>query len=92
MDINFFNFKSIKDKVFYFSFLVTLSIILLLIFIAYFITYNNIKNTSISRELDTLELIANQTDLVLNSAESSSTGIIIDSDVHNILILPWNSI
>ena len=85
MDINFFNFKSIKDKVFYFSFLVTLSIILLLIFIAYFITYNNIKNTSISRELDTLELIANQTDLVLNSAESSSTGIIIDSDVQNIL-------
>lgn len=85
MDINFFNFKSIKDKVFYFSFLVTLSIILLLIFIAYFITYNNIKNTSISRELDTLELIANQTDLVLNSAESSSTGIIIDSDIQNIL-------
>lgn len=85
MEINFFKFKSIKDKVFYFSFLVTLSIILLLIFIAYSISYNTIKSNSISRELDTLELIGNQTDLILNSAESSSTGIIIDSEVQKIL-------
>lgn len=85
MEINFFKFKSIKDKVFYFSFCVTLSIILLLIFIAYFISYNTIKSNSISRELDTLEIIGNQTNIVLNSAESSATGIIIDSEVQNIL-------
>lgn len=85
MEINFFKFKSIKDKVFYFSFFVTLSIILLLIFIAYFISYNTIKSNSISRELDTLKIIGNQTDLLLNSAESSSTGIIIDSEVQKIL-------
>mgnify|MGYP000302268015 FL=1 len=85
MEINFFKFKSIKDKVFYFSFCVTLSIILLLIFIAYFISYNTIKSNSISRELDTLEIIGNQTNIVLNSAESSATGIIIDSEVQNII-------
>lgn len=85
MRINFLKFRSIKDKIFYFSFLVTSSIILLLIFITYFISYNNIKNNSISRELDTLEIIGNQTELILNSAESSSTGIIIDSEVQKIL-------
>lgn len=85
MKTNLLKFKSIKDKVFYFSFLVTLSIILLLIFISYFISYNSIKNNSISRELDTLEIIGNQAELVLNSAQLSSTGIIIDSDVQNTL-------
>ncbi|CAI3663081.1 sensor histidine kinase [Clostridium neonatale] len=85
MKTNLLKFKSIKDKVFYFSFLVTLSIILLLIFISYFISYNTIKNNSISRELDTLEIIGNQAELVLNSAQLSSTGIIIDSDVQNTL-------
>ena len=85
MEVNFLKFKSIKEQIFYFSFLVTLSIILLLIFISYFISYSTIKSNSISRELDTLELIGNQIDLILNSAESSSTGIIIDSEVQNIL-------
>lgn len=81
-----FKFKSIKNKIFFFSFLVSLSIILLIIFTAYFISYNTIKETSISRELNSLKLIANQTDLILNSAESSLTNIIVDTDVQKILV------
>ena len=76
MKTNLLKFKSIKDKVFYFSFLVTLSIILLLIFISYFISYNSIKNNSISRELDTLEIIGNQIDNSMYK-DSVISGIIL---------------
>lgn len=80
-----FNFKSIKDKVFYFSFLVSLSIMLLVIFTSYSFTYNTIKNTSISREINRIELISNQTDIILSSAESLATNLIVNTDVQAIL-------
>lgn len=83
--LNNIKFKSIKDKVFYFSFFVSISIIFLIIFTSYFFTYRTLKNTSISREKTTLELISNQTEITLNFAESNSTNLMVDNDVQTIL-------
>lgn len=83
--LNNIKFKSIKDKVFYFSFFVSLSIIFLIIFTSYSIAYKTIKKTSISREKNTLDLISNQTEITLNSAESNSTNLMVNIDVQNIL-------
>lgn len=78
--------SSISNKIFYFSFCMSLSIILLIIFIAYFLSYNTIKDTSINREKNSLELISNQTDIILNSTESHVTNLIVNNDIQNILI------
>lgn len=78
-------FKSIENKFFYFSFLICFIIIIFITTSTYFVSFNAIKNNSIEREKNSLSIIFNQLDIILNSAESLTTNLIINNDIQNIL-------
>lgn len=79
-----FKFISLKSKIFYLSFLPSILIILLVLALSYTLSYGTLKETSLSREQQTLELISNQIDITLNSAESQLTNLITNNDIQEI--------
>lgn len=60
-------------------------VIVLVVFFSYFLFYNSLKIASISREKKTIELLSNQIDIILNSAESEISTVATDSDLQKIL-------